>query len=254
MAELAPLVLQLPFDTVVVRCGSSQLRERVSRWSRLLQGAVPSSGSGEARGTVEMTLGSGECPRLFIPGSFDRTFEGESELLAAFERLLYKCVTRPPPGWILAHAAVLARKGKAYLFYGESGTGKSVLSLELAARGWTYLSDEFAPVGPEGEVRALPRPVTFATDELPEALRERLTQNKEHWTGELSTVDGKSSRSLYVLPTQVPPSPRSYPLGGVFRLEGRGGRSPRIRRLRSPEARALLFALRRIFKPEPIVE
>lgn len=46
------------------------------------------------------------------------------------------------------HAAVLARDGQAVVFAGPSGSGKSTLAAGLLARGWRYLSDEFALVDP----------------------------------------------------------------------------------------------------------
>ena len=47
------------------------------------------------------------------------------------------------------HAATLVRHGQGVLFAATSGAGKSTLAAGLLARGWKYLSDEFALIDPE---------------------------------------------------------------------------------------------------------
>ncbi|MFQ5810908.1 MAG: hypothetical protein ACE5JM_14925, partial [Armatimonadota bacterium] len=46
--------------------------------------------------------------------------------------------------YVQLHAATLAYEEQAVVFAGPSGTGKSTLAAGLLARGWRYLSDEFA--------------------------------------------------------------------------------------------------------------
>jgi HprK-related kinase A len=46
------------------------------------------------------------------------------------------------------HSAVLAYNGQAVILAGASGSGKSTLAAGLLARGWSYLSDEFALIDP----------------------------------------------------------------------------------------------------------
>jgi len=46
------------------------------------------------------------------------------------------------------HAAAMARDGQGVVFSGASGLGKSTLAAGLLARGWSYLSDEFALIDP----------------------------------------------------------------------------------------------------------
>ncbi len=47
------------------------------------------------------------------------------------------------------HAATLSRDGQGVVLVGESGSGKSTLTAVLAARGWRYMSDEFALIDPD---------------------------------------------------------------------------------------------------------
>lgn len=49
---------------------------------------------------------------------------------------------------LFLHAACFEKGGKATLFLGQPGAGKSTLSLHLVEAGFSYLSDELAPIDP----------------------------------------------------------------------------------------------------------
>lgn len=73
-------------------------------------------------------------------------------------------------GGLLFHAAVLTRPGCSLILPGTIGVGKSTLAAWLAARGWTYLTDEMvyvahaASVSPEGDgLDAFTRPLNLKT-------------------------------------------------------------------------------------------
>lgn len=64
--------------------------------------------------------------------------------------------------FLLLHAAVVERDGRALILSGESGSGKSTLAALLALRGWRLLADEFALIEPEtGLVHPFPRPISL---------------------------------------------------------------------------------------------
>lgn len=64
--------------------------------------------------------------------------------------------------YLLLHASVVERDGRALLMTGESGAGKSTLAALLAARGWRLMGDEFALVDPAtGMVHAFPRLISL---------------------------------------------------------------------------------------------
>lgn len=64
--------------------------------------------------------------------------------------------------YLLLHASVVERDGRALLMTGESGAGKSTLAALLAARGWRLMGDEFALIDPaSGLVHAFPRLVSL---------------------------------------------------------------------------------------------
>lgn len=52
----------------------------------------------------------------------------------------------------LVHAAVVGRSERAVLLPGVTGSGKTTLTLFLLARGFTYLSDDCAVLGPEPDL------------------------------------------------------------------------------------------------------
>jgi HprK-related kinase A len=51
--------------------------------------------------------------------------------------------------FIQVHAASMAHEGRGLILAGDSGVGKSTLAAALMARGWQYLSDEFALIDPK---------------------------------------------------------------------------------------------------------
>jgi len=59
--------------------------------------------------------------------------------------------------WLFTHAGVLGWRGRAILIPGRSMTGKSTLVAELALRGATYYSDEYAILDEEGRVHPYAR-------------------------------------------------------------------------------------------------
>jgi HprK-related kinase A len=64
--------------------------------------------------------------------------------------------------YLLLHASVVERDGRALLMTGESGAGKSTLAALLAARGWRLMGDEFALLDPaSGLVHAFPRLISL---------------------------------------------------------------------------------------------
>ncbi len=75
-----------------------------------------------------------------------------------FEWGLNWCIAQRPLGYLVMHAAVLARNGRALMLPGFPGAGKSTLCASLAfCEGWRLLSDELAILDP-ADVRLLPHP------------------------------------------------------------------------------------------------
>jgi HprK-related kinase A len=92
----------------------------------------------------------GDGRRLFTSRRFN-------ELLPYLEWGVNWRVIAARRDYLQIHAATLAHHDRAIVLAGPSGAGKSTLAAGLLARGWTYLSDEFALIDP-ATLRAYPFP------------------------------------------------------------------------------------------------
>lgn len=64
--------------------------------------------------------------------------------------------------YLLLHAAVVERGGRALILTGESGAGKSTLAALLGERNWRLMGDEFALVDlRSGTIHAFPRAISL---------------------------------------------------------------------------------------------
>jgi HprK-related kinase A len=64
--------------------------------------------------------------------------------------------------YLVLHAAVIERGGRAVIMPADAGAGKSTLCAALVNRGWRLLSDEFALISfADGKVAALARPISL---------------------------------------------------------------------------------------------
>ena len=79
-----------------------------------------------------------------------------------FEWVMNWCVSHRAHSYLIIHAAVLERHGRAMVLPAPPGSGKSTLCAALVTRGWRLLSDEMTLVRLEdGVVLPLPRPVSL---------------------------------------------------------------------------------------------
>ncbi len=76
-----------------------------------------------------------------------------------FEWGLNWCIAARAHQYLLLHAAVLERGGKALILPALPGLGKSTLCAALMLSGWRLLSDEFGLVRADGALDPLPRPI-----------------------------------------------------------------------------------------------
>ena len=69
--------------------------------------------------------------------------------------------------FLMLHAAVLERNGRALLLPAAPGDGKTTLCAGLSHRGWRTLSDEFGLVRPDSiEMLPIPRPMALKNDSI----------------------------------------------------------------------------------------
>ncbi len=77
------------------------------------------------------------------------------------------CVTSHCHQFLIVHAAVLERGGRALVLPAPSGSGKSTLCAALALSGWRLLSDELALLDPARDVVVpLPRPISVKNEAI----------------------------------------------------------------------------------------
>lgn len=85
-----------------------------------------------------------------------------SQAAPFFEWGLNWCIAQRAHQYLIVHAAVVERDGRALVMPGGPGVGKSTLCAGLVARGWRLLSDELALIRPgEGRIDPVPRPVAL---------------------------------------------------------------------------------------------
>ena len=119
------------------------------------------------------------------------------------------------------HAATLAHKGCGVMLVGQSGCGKSTLTAALAARGWGYLSDEFALIAPDS-LRLHPFPkalcIKAGSFELVRQLGLPLWRRRPY-------VKAFKGRVAYVSPHDVNAPAGTFPIRLIVfpRYTGAGG-------------------------------
>jgi len=90
------------------------------------------------------------------------------DLLYALEKDLVVSLQRRRPKLLFLHSAVLERAGRGYLLAGDSGSGKSTTTWGLLHCGFSYLSDELAPIDPATmQVHAYPHALCMKREPPP---------------------------------------------------------------------------------------
>lgn len=85
-----------------------------------------------------------------------------SQAFAMLEWGLNWCVAAHSHRYLVIHAAVIEREGRAAILPGAPGAGKSTLCAGLISRGWRLLSDELALLDMDsGTVCGMSRPVNL---------------------------------------------------------------------------------------------
>ena len=77
------------------------------------------------------------------------------------------CISTHVNQYLLIHAAVVERGGRALILPAPPGSGKSTLCAALVHRGWRLLSDEVALIPFDGSgLRALARPISLKNESI----------------------------------------------------------------------------------------
>jgi hypothetical protein len=86
------------------------------------------------------------------------------EALPALKSAMFSIAVDATPYLASVHAAAVARGERAALLAGDSGSGKTLLSLALLRRGYSYLSDDCVLLGSDISARGVPMPISIKRD------------------------------------------------------------------------------------------
>lgn len=86
----------------------------------------------------------------------------QDQAFAMLEWGMNWCIAGHAHHYLMLHAAVLERNGRALIMPGDPGAGKSTLTAALMLDGWRLLSDEITLIGRhDGLLHGLARPVSL---------------------------------------------------------------------------------------------
>lgn len=84
-----------------------------------------------------------------------------------FEWGLNWCIANKAHQYLIFHAAIIEKEGRAILMPGVPGAGKSTFCTALVQNGWSLMSDELALLGvPDGKVHPLPKPISLKNESI----------------------------------------------------------------------------------------
>jgi hypothetical protein len=119
---------------------------------------------GEAACTLRVEQTGAESFRV-RDSAIDATFQDSSWTTGIVAARLLEAVGNRVDTHDLFHGAALSRGGRGLILSGESGFGKSVLTLSLVRRGWKFLSDEIAVVDANGpQLSPFPKAIEIRTE------------------------------------------------------------------------------------------
>lgn len=138
--------------------------------------------------------------------------------------MLFLRLVRLRPDLLFFHAASVGIAGRAFLFIGPKGRGKTTTSVALAARGHAFLGDETAVVEPATSlVHPFPRPVGIKAGPCASAVAPAV--------GSLGLTPGGIARLPIRKLVDAAPAP-PLPLGGIVFLQPFED-SPRLERIQA---------------------
>ncbi len=133
-------------------------------------GGLPSAPDADPGGVSVSSVfdpGRGRPLRWYVDGRRQWTSGDANVLFDDLRSDLTQRVLTGNPGHLRLHAGAVERGGRIVLVVGESGRGKSTLTVALVQRGFAYVTDEVAIVDPEThEVRPYPKALDLDTTAL----------------------------------------------------------------------------------------
>ncbi len=234
VGDLSPVDIRQRLEGPGLRITLGPLVAEIWSTSRLVQSAVeavyaghPISDSGEFADFHVAVRSTGGIRRWLKP-LVEFGFDGAppvqplpaGQAFPLLEWGLNWCVASHCHQYLMIHAAVVERAGRALVLPAPPGSGKSTLCAALVARGWRLLSDEMTLIDVDrGDVIPLPRPISLKNRSIdiigrfwPDAIMSAVVHDTikgsiAHVRPPLASVDRSTERAVpgwIVLPRYKP--------------------------------------------------
>ena len=149
----------------------------------------------------------------------------------------------------LLHGGAVAKNGEGSLFLGESGSGKSSLTLAMLERGYQYYTDDLVIIDPKkAELSPFPKPFSLKDPSLFPALQEKspawLGPNESRSPDRRKRTGRNDKLVWYIHPADVRPDAvgtASVPVTNIFFPIYDPQSEPHIEPLTSGQAMRRLF-------------
>jgi hypothetical protein len=100
-----------------------------------------------------------------VDGASQHGFQFETDLLSYLEWLAVSRAAQATTQYAIFHAGAVTKEAMTILLVGDSGVGKTTVTMGLIQRGWLPLSDDSALVSPDC-LAVVPYPRCFHTDDF----------------------------------------------------------------------------------------
>lgn len=118
---------------------------------------------------------------IFANGCEQCILQNTRSVLPFVEWTMNACVAKFLPAFYQIHAATVSYQGGGVILAGTPGAGKTTLAAGLLARGWSYMSDEFALIDPHTQMlEAYPKALCIKAGSFEPALRLGLPLDIRH--------------------------------------------------------------------------
>jgi len=166
--------------------------------------------------TLSYQFDAGVGPRLQRNGVPIYTADNERNAVLHFEGDMYAAALAAAGQVWLLHAAGVVIDGRAFVFAGESGDGKSTAATAMVARGADYISDEWIAIDREARVVGMARPIMFDAGQAPTDTAGVARAFSEKTSYDFDTTAGERRSYELWQPPRVCHAP--VPLAAILRV------------------------------------